>query len=90
MIRVLFLIACLVCVTMADTDEPAQPRKRRRHRASDFVYPYFEISAGAHYRSGCILLERGDMTNAVRHLRAAAYLGNAKAKEKLRCLRLAP
>ncbi|MBQ2629160.1 MAG: hypothetical protein IJG13_05720 [Kiritimatiellae bacterium] len=49
-----------------------------------------EISAGSQYRSGCILLESGDMTNAVRHLRAAAYLGNAKAKEKLRCLRLAP
>lgn len=49
MIRVLFLIACLVCVTMADTDEPAQPRKRRRHRASDFVYPYFEISIGGQY-----------------------------------------
>ena len=49
MIRVLFLIACLVCVTLADTDEPAQPRKRRRHRASEFVYPYFEISAGGQY-----------------------------------------
>ena len=49
MIRVLFLIACLVCVTVADTDDPAQPRKRRRHRASDFIYPYFEVSAGAQY-----------------------------------------
>jgi len=60
-----------------------------RWESSQKLYPG-EISAGAHYRSGCILLERGDMTNAVRHLRAAAYLGNAKAKEKLRCLRLAP
>ena len=46
MIRVLFLIVCLVCVTLADTDEQAQPRKRRRHRVSEFIYPYFEISAG--------------------------------------------
>lgn len=49
MIRVLFLVVCLVCVTMADTDEPAQPRKRRHHRASEFVYPYFEISVGAQH-----------------------------------------
>ena len=60
-----------------------------RWENSQRLYPG-EITAGAHYRSGCILLERGDMMNAVRHLRAAAYLGNAKAKEKLRCLRLAP
>ena len=32
----------------------------------------------------------GDMTNAVRHLRAAAFLGSEEAKEKLIRLRLAP
>ena len=60
-----------------------------RWENSQRLYPG-EITAGAHYRSGRVLLERGDVTNAVKHLRAAAFLGNAKAKEKLRCLRLAP
>ena len=32
----------------------------------------------------------GDVTNAVRHLRAAAFLGSEEAKEKLIRLRLAP
>ena len=60
-----------------------------RRESSKRLYPG-EITAGAHYRSGCILLERGDMTNAVMHLNDAARLGNAKAKEMLRRLRLAP
>ena len=60
-----------------------------RRESSKRLYPG-EITAGAHYRSGCILLERGDVTNAVMHLNDAARLGNAKAKEMLRCLRLAP
>ena len=60
-----------------------------RRERSQRLYPG-EITAGAHYRSGCILLERGDVTNAVMHLNDAARLGNAKAKEMLRRLRLAP
>ena len=36
------------------------------------------------------MLERGDVTNAVKHLRAAAFLGSEEAKEKLIRLRLAP
>ena len=60
-----------------------------RRERSQRLYPG-EITAVAHYRSGCILLERGDVTNAVLHFNDAARLGNAKAKEMLRCLRLAP
>ena len=60
-----------------------------RRESAKRLYPG-EITAGAHYRSGCILLERGDVTNAVLHFNDAARLGNAKAKEMLRCLRLAP
>ena len=60
-----------------------------RRESSKRLYPG-EITAGAHYRSGCILLERGEVTNAVMHLNDAARLGNAKAKEMLRRLRLAP
>ena len=60
-----------------------------RRERSQRLYPG-EITAGAHYRSGCILLERGDVTNAVMHLNDAARLGNAKAKEMLRRLWLAP
>ena len=60
-----------------------------RRESSKRLYPG-EITAEAHYRSGCILLERGDVTNAVMHLNDAARLGNAKAKEMLRRLRLAP
>ena len=62
---------------------------RARWESSQRLYPG-EISAEAHYRSGCILLERGDVTNAVMHLNDAARLGNAKAKEMLRRLWLAP
>ena len=49
MIRLFFLIVCLVCSAMAGTYDSKQAPERRRHRASDFVYPYFEISAGAQY-----------------------------------------
>ena len=60
-----------------------------RRESAKRLYPG-EITAVAHYRSGCILLERGDVTNAVLHFNDVARLGNAKAKEMLRCLRLAP
>ena len=60
-----------------------------RRESAKRLYPG-EITAVAHYRSGCILLERGDVTNAVLHFNDAARLGNAKAKEMLRRLRLAP
>ena len=48
------------------------------------------IRSNAHCYGGRVLLERGDVTNAVKHLRAAAFLGSEEAKEKLIRLRLAP
>ena len=45
MIRVFFLIFCLVCTAMGfENDSKSVPKRRRQ--ASDFVYPYFEVSAG--------------------------------------------
>ena len=46
------------------------------------------IRSNAHCCSGCALLERGDVTNAVRHLRAAAFLGSEEATNRLKALRL--
>ena len=48
-IRSTLLIACLACVAMAGVYDATGAPERKRHRASDFVYPYFEISAGAQY-----------------------------------------
>ena len=58
-----------------------------RWENSQRLYPG-EITAGAHYRSGRVLLERGDVTNAVKHLRAAAFLGSEEATNRLEALRL--
>ena len=58
-----------------------------RRESAKRLYPG-EITAGAHYRSGRVLLERGDVTNAVKHLRAAAFLGSEEATNRLEALRL--
>ena len=48
------------------------------------------IAAKAELDTADAYCAHGDMTNAVRHLRAAAFLGSEEAKEKLIRLRLAP
>lgn len=48
MIRILFLLLCLTCYAIGGTYDFEQYTKKRRS-ASDFVYPYFEISIGAEH-----------------------------------------
>ena len=46
------------------------------------------IRSNAQCYGGRVLLERGDVTNAVKHLRAAAFLGSEEATNRLKALRL--
>ena len=56
MIRVLFLLLCLTCYAIGGTYD-FKPYTKKRHSASEFIYPYFELSIGVEHSSSEVKTE---------------------------------